>query len=33
MQIQTNINPGDIGYVTYLHGALYAQEYALDLSL
>ena len=30
MQMRTNIEPGDIGYIIYLHGILYAQEYQLD---
>jgi N-acetylglutamate synthase-like GNAT family acetyltransferase len=30
MQIRTYINPGDIGYITYLHGLWYAAEYGLD---
>lgn len=25
--IRTNLQPGDIGYITYLHGALYKKEY------
>ena len=32
MSIRDQLKPGDIGYVIYLHGALYAQEYALDQS-
>ncbi|HVQ36426.1 MAG TPA: GNAT family N-acetyltransferase [Pyrinomonadaceae bacterium] len=32
MQIRTDIRPGDIGHVIQLHGALYAQEYNLDLT-
>jgi GNAT superfamily N-acetyltransferase len=30
MQIRTNFKPGDVGYVIYLHGVLYAKEYGLD---
>src|SRR5882672_7305056 len=30
MQIHTNFRPGDLGFVIYLHGTLYAQEYGLD---
>ncbi len=30
MQIRSDYKPGDVGYVIYLHGVLYAQEYALD---
>ena|SRR6476660_4408216 len=30
MNIRTHIEPGDIGYITYLHGTLYAAEHQLD---
>jgi hypothetical protein len=28
--IRCTLRPGDIGYVTYLHGSLYAAEYGWD---
>jgi GNAT superfamily N-acetyltransferase len=31
ISIRTELRPGDIGYVTYLHGALYAKEYNYGL--
>lgn len=29
-KIRNNLKPGDIGYLTYLHGVLYADEYGWD---
>jgi N-acetylglutamate synthase-like GNAT family acetyltransferase len=30
IKIRHHLKPGDIGYLTYLHGTLYAQEYGWD---
>lgn len=30
--IRTELRPGDIGYITYLHGSLYSREYNYGLS-
>lgn len=32
IQIRTTLQPGDMGYVIYLHGLLYQQEYGYGLS-
>ncbi|MGE0587891.1 MAG: GNAT family N-acetyltransferase [Cyclobacteriaceae bacterium] len=31
IQIRTTLMPGDLGYVTYLHGTIYAREYNFGL--
>lgn len=31
ISIRTELRPGDLGYVTYLHGALYSKEYNYSL--
>jgi peptidyl-dipeptidase Dcp len=31
ISLRTTLRPGDIGYVTYLHGALYAKEYSYGI--
>lgn len=30
VSIRTKLQPGDVGYLTYLHGKLYAEEYDYD---
>ena len=30
--IRTGLKPGDLGYITYLHGKIYAEEYGFDTS-
>ena len=30
IQIRTELKPGDVGYVIYMHGVMYAREYGLD---
>jgi len=31
IQIRTFFKPGDLGYITYLHGSIYGQEYGFTL--
>src|ERR687888_112047 len=31
ISVRTQLQPGDIGYVTYMHGALYSREYNYGL--
>ena len=33
ISIRTNIIPGDIGYITYLHGDLYHKEYGIECEI
>lgn len=33
IHIRSHLEPGDIGYITYLHGLCYTQEYGLDYTL
>ncbi len=30
IKLRAELQPGDLGYITYLHGILYAQEYGYD---
>ena len=32
INIRTELKPGDLGYITYLHGKIYAEEYGFDTS-
>ncbi|MEW6746513.1 MAG: GNAT family N-acetyltransferase [Planctomycetota bacterium] len=32
IHVRSDLQPGDIGYVTYLHGILYAREYQWDVT-
>lgn len=31
-KVRTGLKPGDLGYITYLHGKTYAKEYGFDTS-
>ena len=31
VSIRTELQPGDMGYVTYMHGSLYSKEYGYTL--
>jgi len=33
IKIRHNLKPGDIGYLTYLHGIIYSEEYGWDHTL
>jgi len=30
VRVRTGLKPGDVGYITYLHGVVYHEEYGLD---
>jgi hypothetical protein len=30
VKVRTGLSPGDVGYITYLHGVVYDEEYGLD---
>lgn len=30
--LRNRLRPGDLGYITYLHGSIYSEEYGFDLS-
>jgi N-acetylglutamate synthase-like GNAT family acetyltransferase len=30
LKLRSDLRPGDIGYITYLHGVVYAREYGFD---
>ena len=32
IHIRRGLRPGDLGYITYLHGKIYAEEYGFDTS-
>ena len=33
ISIRTKLTPGDIGYITYLHGDLYHKEYGIECEI